>query len=148
MNLLLDTNVVIDFMGRKDPHFAAAEQVIAAGYFGDAKLWMPAQSAKDSYYVLSRYIDQQRVQHALLDLFEIVTPVALTSEDLVQAARLAWPDYEDCLVAVSAAKARADYLITRDKKGFGRSMVPALSPSEWVDMMRCEKRLSYTSIDI
>ena len=44
MNLLLDTNVLIDYLGRKEPFFANAERIVAAGFFGDATLWMAAQS--------------------------------------------------------------------------------------------------------
>ena len=40
MNLLLDTCVVIDYLGRKEPFYAEAERVMAAGFFGDAKLWL------------------------------------------------------------------------------------------------------------
>lgn len=36
---------------------------------------------------------------------------------------------------IAAQKAGADYLITRDAKGFDRSMVPAISPAAWLDLM-------------
>lgn len=143
MNLLLDTNVFIDFIGRKPPHFAAAERVIAAGYFGDAKLWVPVQSLKDAFYVLEKYVSSDRIQDAFLKAFEVITPVGLSGEDAVRAARLKWHDYEDCLVAVCADKAKADYLITRDKRGFERSSVPALTPDEWLEMMERDHRTIY-----
>ena len=69
MNLLLDTNVVIDYLGRKEPFFELAQQVVAAGFFGDATLWMPAQSAADAFYVLNHYLDSARVQSLLARLF-------------------------------------------------------------------------------
>ena len=37
MNLLLDTNVLIDYLGRKPPFFEDAERIVAAGYFGDVR---------------------------------------------------------------------------------------------------------------
>ena len=77
--------------------------------------------------------------------FRIITPVALTADDLTRAARLQWDDYEDCLIAIAAQKARADYLITRDAKGFDRSMVPALSPTAWLDLME-DKGLVYDAV--
>ena len=52
MNLLLDTNVIIDYLGRKEPFFDSAMKIVAAGFFGDATLWMSAGSAKDAFYVL------------------------------------------------------------------------------------------------
>ena len=147
MNLLFDTNVLIDYLGRKEPFFANAERIVAAGFFGDATLWMAAQSPKDAFYVLERYIDPQRIQQALLKAYEIITPVALTTDDLATAARLQWDDYEDCLVALAAQKARADYLITRDAKGFERSMVPALSPTEWL-VLRERDGIIYDAVDL
>ena len=146
MNLLLDTNVFIDYLGRKPPFFEAASRVVAAGFFGDATLWLPAQSAKDAFYVLDRFIDSARIQQAMLRAFEVIRPVSLTAEDAVRAARLQWDDYEDCLVALCAQQVRADYLITRDAKGFARSSVPALSPQAWLALMRGEKGLSYDEL--
>lgn len=147
MNLLLDTNVVIDYLGRKEPFFEPAEQIVAAGFFGDVALWMPAQSAADAFYVLSRYLDTARVQTLLAHLFEVVKPVALSADELIDAARLQWDDYEDCLVMLAASKAHADYLITRDKKGFARSAVPTLTPQEWV-ALQAERGITYAPAEI
>ena len=91
MNLLLDTNVIIDYMGGKKPFFDNAQRVVASGYFGDTTLWASAQSFKDAYYVLSHYVDSIRVQEGILKLLEIVHPVHLTGEDITAAARLTWP---------------------------------------------------------
>ncbi|HIS40871.1 MAG TPA: PIN domain-containing protein [Candidatus Aphodovivens avistercoris] len=148
MNLLLDTNVLIDYLGRKPPHFASAQRVVAAGFFGDAKLWVSALSLKDAFYVLGHYLDSQRVQKAMLAACEVVTPVGLSGEDSLRAARLGWDDYEDCLIALAADKAKADYLITRDLKSFARSPVPALSPEAWLSLMEREKGLVYDEISL
>lgn len=148
MNLLLDTNVVIDYLGGKQPFFDDAEKIIAAGYFGDAHLWAPAQSFKDAFYVLSHYVDSARVKRAMLKLLEIVTPVDLTGEDIAAAARLQWGDFEDCLISLCASKAAADYLVTRDRKGFERSAVTPISPADWLAHMQEEKRLTFAALSL
>lgn len=146
MNLLLDTNTFIDYLGRKDPFFPPMRQIVAAAYFGDVSLWVPAQSATDAFYVMKKYVGSERVQKALMRSFEIIRPVSLMGEDLMQAVTLQWDDFEDCLVALCAGKARANYILTRDVKGFGRSLVPPISPQDWLDMMREEHSLSYDEI--
>lgn len=148
MNLLLDTNVLIDYLGRKPSFFKAAENVVAAGFFGDAKLWTSAQSLKDAFYVLAHYLDPLQVQRAIVKASEVINPVGISAEDALQAARLEWTDYEDCLIALCASKAKADYLITRDKKGFQRSPVPILSPEEWLQRMEATHNLTYSSIEL
>lgn len=148
MNLLLDTCILIDYIGRRDPFFADAQQIIAAGYFEDVKLWIPGPSFKDAFYVLSRRADPMNVQRAFVNLAEVVTPVSFTPEDYIRAARLQWNDYEDCLVALAAERAHADYLITRDSSGFDRSIVPTLSPRQWIRMMEADHGLAFDIVDL
>lgn len=99
---MLDTNILIDYLGRRESFFVQAERIVAAGFFGNVTLWMAAQSPKDACYVLERYTSSQRIQQALLETCRIITPVALTADDLTRAARLQWDDYRDCLVAIAA----------------------------------------------
>lgn len=136
MNLLLDTNILIDYMGRKPPFCEAAQNVMAAGFFGDAKLWAPASSMKDIFHVLSRYMHSEDLQRLFCELCKVVSLVGLTQEDVVRAARLEWEDFEDCLVAMCAEKVKADYIITRDADGFSRSSVPPMHPKEWLRIMQ------------
>lgn len=148
MKLLLDTNILIDFLGRKPPFFEDAERIVAAGYFEDAQLWASTQSFKDAFYVLSHYADTHRVQAAMGAMLEIVNPVDLTGADIKTAIQLSWDDLEDCLIAMSAQKAGADFLLTRDTKGFGRSMVPAKTPAEWLDFMRDTESVTFDAVNL
>ena len=117
MNLLLDTNVLIDYLGRKEPFFLSAQKVVIAGFFGDARLWVPSQSVVDAFYVLSRYVDSARLQAAVLKALTVIEPVDLTGASLERAARLGWDDLEDCLIALAAERVGADYLATpRDSR--------------------------------
>ena len=145
MNLLLDTNVLIDYLGRKEPFFLSAQKVVIARFFGDARLWVPSQSVVDAFYVLSRYA---RLQAAVLKALTVIEPVDLTGASLERAARLGWDDLEDCLIALAAERVGADYLITRDAKGFARSTVPAVSPDAWLNIMREEHSLDYGEVQL
>lgn len=138
MNLLVDTCVYIDFLGRKAPFFEEAVQVVAAGFFGGAKLWIASQSINDAFFVLNRYMDSQKIQQAIAESLAVFTPVALSPQDYQRAAALGWKDLEDCLVALCAEKAKANWLVTRDAKGFERSPVPAISPTDWLALKRAE----------
>ncbi len=146
MNLLLDTNVLIDYLGRKDPFFEPAKKLIIAAFFGDVKLWVPAQSATDAFYVLAHYMNPAKVQKSIVKALELIAPVDLTGADLERAARLSWDDMEDCLISIAANKANADYLITRDAAGFARSSIPILSPTAWAQLMREEHGLDYDEV--
>jgi len=46
--------------------------------------------------------------------------------------RLVWRDVEDAVQAVTAAQCRADYLVTRNPRDFRQSLVPVITPSEFL----------------
>ena len=71
-------------------------------------------------------------QSVLARCADLSSPVGFSGKDALRAARLEWKDYEDCLVAICADKVKADYLITRDIKGFARSPVPVMRPEAWL----------------
>ena len=148
MRLLIDTSILIDYLGRKPPFFQDAQRVMAAGYFGDAQLWASTQSFKDAFFVLSHYVDSLQVQDALSKVLEVVNPVDLTADDIATAARLKWDDYENCLIALSAQKAGADYLVTRDRNGFSRSLVAPITPAEWLECIRETERVTYDVVSL
>ena len=143
MNLLLDTSVIIDYLGRKEPFFEEAEKIMAAGFFGDAHLWMAGQSLNDAFYVLKKYQGPDKVQQAMGHMLEVVTPVVPAVTDYAKATRLRWDDFEDCLIALCAQRAEADYIVTRDVKGFGRSMTPVIAPADWLALMKEHAGIEY-----
>ena len=56
--------------------------------------------------------------------------MSVTPEDAQVALRARWNDFEDCLVARCAEKIGADYIVTRNVKGFAASKVEAVTPEE------------------
>lgn len=106
------------------------------------------QSLEDAFCVLEHYVDSAQVQKAILKACELVSPVGLSAEDAIRAARLEWRDYGDCLIALCADKAKADYIITRNVKGFRRSSVPAVTPEGWLELMGRGEGLSWAGVSL
>lgn len=55
-------------------------------------------------------------------------------------------DYEDALVAECCARNNVDIIVTRNKKDFAHSPVPALTPREFIEAYRPEN-VSYDMVD-
>ena len=53
---------------------------------------------------------------------------------LSSALTLGFDDYEDAVVASAAKKAKCAYIITRNKRDFANSPVPALTPGEFLTL--------------
>jgi predicted nucleic acid-binding protein len=136
MVILLDTNVLIDYFGQRMPFAEEVRQLKVASYFGDIDLWATANSFTDVYYVLSKGNSQAAIQEAFLASREFLSICSVTGEDIYGAAAEQWDDFEDALVASCANRLKADFIVTRDTRGFTGSNVKCLTPAELIDELK------------
>jgi len=142
MRLFLDTNVVIDDIGKLGEDGKIARLLQLPQVFNDAELIISVQSFTDIFYILKKHIDSYRLQNKLLNMLGFYQVCALDVDDIKAACQRGWKDFEDALIAVAAEKSGADYIITRDAS-FQCGRVPLLTPQGFFDMM-CEKGITYT----
>lgn len=143
MRLLLDTNILIDYYGRREPFVDAWRQLRIMQLFGDAELWVSAKSFTDVFYVLARAVGAENLQNAFVKSFEFLNVCPISGADVQEAAKRAWPDFEDCLIDVAARSVRADAIITRDARGFARSDIPCYTLPEFFAWLKREHGLEY-----
>lgn len=148
MRLFLDTNLLIDYFARRQPFFSAWVQLRCAQVLGDVELWVSAKSFTDVFYVVSRLCEGDRLQAALLESLSFLNVCPIDGDDIANAARICWPDFEDCLVDIAARKVGADCIITRDRAGFERSRLPVYSPDAFFGWLREERHVEYEAFDI
>lgn len=148
MRLFLDTNILIDFYSGRNEFYGNALKLVMAADAGDVELWASAKSYSDIFYVMRKAgKDSEKVQDAFLSSSSFLRICPVDQEDIMSAARLKWPDFEDCLINEGAQKVRADYLITRDKNGFDCSSIEALSPDGFFTMLESEYGIAYEEIE-
>lgn len=144
--VLLDTNVLIDYFGRREPFFEACAALRAAAFFGSIELWASARSFTDVFYVLSKLVPAAALQRAFLESLGFLNIVSVDEDALQRACERAWPDFEDCLVALAAEDVGASWLVTRDECGFAQAGVPIISPAALVSRIEDETQCCYTEI--
>ena len=116
--LLLDTNVVIDFIGEREPFCKEVNLLMLASRVGEFDLWIASSQVTDIIYILTDGGKKQKVPEVLeklrgLRTFVSVYAVADTDIDKMLATN--WDDPEDALLVDLALKMHADAIITRDE---------------------------------
>lgn len=146
MRLMLDTNILIDHIGRREPFYELSRRACLLGITGVAETFISATMITDIHYLLSKdfgNIEAQRMIEEDLGFLEIV---GVSSQDVSDALAQRWSDFEDCLVALCAKKVAADFIITRNTKDFSRSSIRALTPKELFDELDA-RGIHYEEID-
>ena len=86
-------------------------------------------------YIMRKELDGEKIKEILTTLTSLFTVIDLRETDLLKAADLDFSDYEDALQAVCAARAKTNYIVTRNIKDFTYSPVPAIKSGELLERL-------------
>lgn len=133
MDLMIDTNIVLDHIGRREPFYELSRRACLLGITGEARTYISASAVTDLFYLLEKDFGPAEAQRMLQEDLAFLRAVGVQAEDIASALSQQWDDFEDCVVACCAKKIGADYIITRNVRDFSRSSVKALTPQELFD---------------
>ena len=135
--LLIDTNLFLDlFMNRID-FIDNSAKIIRACIEGLFEGIISAHSVTNMYYILRKNCDESLRRKFLLDLLENFKIEVLDVVKLKSALKRSnFLDFEDCLQDECAISSKADFIITRNKDDYRTSTVPALTPEEFIKIMK------------
>ena len=129
MTLLVDTDILIDFVLDRRPHAAAAGELLDALERRQATGFIAWHSVANFHYLVVSKQGASATKAFLLDLLRFVQ-VAPTSTDSVRyAASLPMRDFEDALQVAAAAACGANAIATRNVRDYARSPVRATTPA-------------------
>jgi predicted nucleic acid-binding protein len=137
VRVLIDTNIVLDFLLQREPFFQAAELLFQAIDEGEVVGYVTATTLTDIFYISRRHtcsIEQAR--QAVLETLTatVVCPVDRAVLELAFDSGLA--DFEDAVQIFSAVAQGLEAIVTRDAHGFLSSPIPVLSIQELLQQVR------------
>ena len=115
MKLLIDTNVVLDVLLKREPFYEAAADVLKLTQRDDVREYISASAVTDIYYIAHRQLkDKAAVKELLKRLLMVVSVAAVSEREIVSALDLAWSDFEDSVQYSVALLNEMDGLVTRN----------------------------------
>ncbi|MDR1186703.1 MAG: PIN domain-containing protein [Bifidobacteriaceae bacterium] len=133
MKALLDSNVIIDVMERREVLFDDSYAVVRLAAEGGLEALVPASSISDIYYIIRRAgQDAVTARDAIAALAQLVAICDTSASDVATALTYDMDDLEDAIVAAAAKREKADFIITRDERDFVGSPVPSISPADFL----------------
>ena len=138
MDLLIDSNVVLDRILKRKPFCTAADRVfeIFSENLNGAKGYVSASAVTDIYYVAYRNLkDRAKVIELLSETLKVVKILSVTAEDIQRAFNLDWKDFEDAVQYSVALSNGIDAIITRNMKGFSQAEVKICTPEEIINFI-------------
>ena len=132
MRLLIDGNVLLDVLQRRQPFFRDSATVRKLCETEQAEGFVSALTFADLVYVMRKELSPERIEDVLQKLSLIFRFTELGAADLAHAAEMKWEDFEDAVQAATAERLRADFIITRNIRDYKKSRIVAFTPTEFL----------------
>lgn len=150
MRLLLDTNILLDHLLERSSFSDKTDLLMSLGAIGEFDLYISVSQITDALYILSSGGKKSRLQaakEAMAHAREHVHIAALDEADVDAVLDSDWEDLEDACVYQAARGIRADAIITRNLRDFGKSSIPVFDCPGFFDWMKREHGVDYAAID-
>jgi predicted nucleic acid-binding protein len=133
--VLIDLNVILDVMQRREPFYNMSARVLAAAETGLVEGWVAAHSLTTLFYLLRRYQSAEQARIALTDLLTFLSVAAVDHTVIEQALNLPYPNFEDAVQMMAAVRSGVQYLVTRNVRDYGMGPLPVIQPAELLALL-------------
>ena len=132
MNVLFDTNVLLDVLARRQPFYMHSARVFALVEKGQLEGSVSTLSLANIFYVTRRLEGAQNARRAVRIVRNVFTLVSFDPQIASLAIDSEMADFEDAIQYFSAVRAGAACLLTRNPKDFPVSGVGIQTPTEFL----------------
>ncbi|MGB0424492.1 MAG: type II toxin-antitoxin system VapC family toxin [Flavobacteriales bacterium] len=131
--LLVDTNVLLDLLGKREPFDKESRQLFSLADRGMIELVVSSLSIVNTHYILNdvmkikqsrSIIGKFKVLVSIHDLNDKIIELALNDND--------FKDSEDGIQYYTALESKCDCIVTRNLKDFKKSALPVFSPEAYL----------------
>ena len=130
--LLVDTNIVIDLLSRREEFYAEAQQLFTLSDYNKVKLFVSSLTIANTHFLLSKEKTGAEARKILIK-FKILAKVLPLTDKILELALVSdFKDFENAIQYHTALENDLEIIITRNKKDFKNSIFPVLTAKEYL----------------
>ena len=137
MKVLVDTNVVLDVLLKREPFYKDSTVILYLAKGSVISAFLASVSMANVFYILRRRGKSSDEAYLELDKLNIIFTVAPVSDTTISTALgLRWNDFEDAIQFITAKENKADFIITRNKADYESFGITIMTPSEFIAFLK------------
>ena len=130
--VLFDINIFLDIFLERDDFYKGSAKVFAMVEQKQFHGYICSLTIPTLFYLLSKEFNRQKAL-IFIEKIRALFSVSTVDEKVIDLSIISeFKDIEDAVQYFSALDAKADYLITRNKKDFKKDDIPILTPEEFL----------------
>lgn len=132
MNILIDTNVILDHLLDRKPHSIHSSRIIATIETGLHTGFLCATTITTIDYLLKKTLGRKDAKLVLMELLNLFEVASVNRAVLETALNSKFDDFEDAVLHESAKHLNLDSIITRNMADFKHASLAIYSPQEFL----------------
>ena len=130
IRVLLDTNIIIDFLNDRQPFSLHAADIFRQGRKKSIELFTSSHSFATPHYIMKKLLPEKELRSALTKLNQHIQILPVTEKEIQHALSSNHQDFEDSIQIFTALNGNIDYIVTRNIKDFQKSPVKVNTPDQ------------------
>lgn len=136
MRALLDTDVILDFLLKREPFFSASEELMEFNQRFAFEAYMSAVTPLNVFYISREETGVVKIRQALNDLLSLVRVCAIDEAILKGAFALPFTDFEDAVQHACPTANNLDAIVTRNLDDYKSATLPVFSPTAFPEQLK------------
>ena len=130
MKILLDTNIIVDIISRRNGYEKSLELLKCCE---DKKFngFITTTTITDIMYILRKH-SPQLLRNAMINLMKVLETAEVSRNDIHLSFLSDMPDFEDGVQACCGFRYEVEYIITKNLTDFEFSPIKAISPKDFL----------------
>lgn len=135
MRILLDNDVVLDYVLNRDKHFACAAEIFGLLDASKIDVFVSSITPVNTFYTTRKEKGLEAATKAVKLLLDTLRFCTSDRSVLQNAFDLGFSDFEDAVQCASAITEGLDAIVTRNTKDFESSPIAVYSPAEFLKII-------------
>ena len=132
LEILIDTNVVLDVLQAHELFYEASKRLLAAAESGRVQGMIAAPTVTTLFYLISKDKSSAQAHATITNLLQFLKVTSVDHSTIEQALNLPYRDFEDSVQMMSAVQSKCDFLVSRHKDDFKPGLLPVISPVDFI----------------
>ena len=135
--VLIDTDVILDFLFDRKPFSEDAAQILSWCENGKIQGFVTSIMLSNIYYLLRKTAKHEKVIENLKMLLNIVDVITTNKDAVLDALHSEFKDFEDALQNFSAQNSNEiKVIITRNSKDYKTSNLAVMEPETYINLVK------------
>jgi predicted nucleic acid-binding protein len=137
VRVLIDTNIVLDYLLEREPFLQDAEALFDAIDAGQLVGYVTATTLTDIFYIARKQTKSlELARQAVSTTLAVMVICSVNRAILESALASGLTDFEDAVQIYCAVSQGLDAIVTRDTRGFSSSAIPVLSVYQLLEQLK------------